>query len=153
MSVWERKYKRLSWNREQSERMREIQRDNGLPVTSSQREMRWWEAKCPLEHREAAGADWRNRWWLGDTLNVCVWFHTCSLLRGGSGATNPERDAAVLVEAVEGIPLSARNHLEPEAGKHLMFMKSAAAKTDFSAGLLQKRHQGLHLSYSPCWWV
>lgn len=45
---------------------------------------------------------------------LCVsaeWLRTCSLLRGGGGAAHSQSDAAVLVEAVEGVPLGAGDHL------------------------------------------
>lgn len=45
---------------------------------------------------------------------LCVsaeWLRTCSLVRGGGGAAHSQSDAAVLVEAVEGVPLGAGDHL------------------------------------------
>jgi len=39
-------------------------------------------------------------------------FPTCPFVWISRGAANSERDAAVLVEAVEGVPLGARNHLK-----------------------------------------
>lgn len=44
-------------------------------------------------------------------------FHTCGFLRGGSGATNSEGDTPVLMETIEGVPLSTGDHLNTEGNR------------------------------------